>query len=224
MPRGGSRAGRRRQFRRPGGGLPGGLCRKVWMLVRGEGLADKHVALSDRPHRRNAQHRGADAHGDRRARRHAENRLERVRWRQSVTGAETEKPIRNVFLFIGADPATHGSTTAASLLDRHGLRAHRHSVPKDEIRAATPPGETDAAGDRTFRASSRSAMCARARSSASARRSAKAPPSWRSCMPSSLMCRLHRSAAPSGRAGEKVLCVAGGASCSASTPAPAPAQ
>ena len=32
--------------------------------------------------------------------------LERVRWRDDRTGAETEASIRNVFLFVGADPAT----------------------------------------------------------------------------------------------------------------------
>ena len=32
--------------------------------------------------------------------------LERVRWRHAPTGAEEERTIRNVFLFIGADPAT----------------------------------------------------------------------------------------------------------------------
>jgi thioredoxin reductase (NADPH) len=32
--------------------------------------------------------------------------LERVRWRDRRAGKETEAPIRNVFLFVGADPAT----------------------------------------------------------------------------------------------------------------------
>jgi thioredoxin reductase (NADPH) len=35
-----------------------------------------------------------------------ESHLERVRWRHNPTRQETEKPIRNVFVFIGADPAT----------------------------------------------------------------------------------------------------------------------
>jgi thioredoxin reductase len=35
-----------------------------------------------------------------------EGQLERVRWRHNPTGDETEKAIRNVFLMIGADPAT----------------------------------------------------------------------------------------------------------------------
>ena len=35
-----------------------------------------------------------------------ETGLERVRWRDRQSGAETEAPIANVFLFVGADPAT----------------------------------------------------------------------------------------------------------------------
>jgi thioredoxin reductase (NADPH) len=34
-----------------------------------------------------------------------EKQLERVRWRNNVTGEQTEKPIRHVVLFIGAEPA-----------------------------------------------------------------------------------------------------------------------
>ena len=35
-----------------------------------------------------------------------EKQLERVRWRNNLNGEETEKPIRHVFCFIGAEPAT----------------------------------------------------------------------------------------------------------------------
>jgi thioredoxin reductase (NADPH) len=35
-----------------------------------------------------------------------EKQLERVRWINNVNGEETEKPIRHVFCFIGAEPAT----------------------------------------------------------------------------------------------------------------------
>jgi thioredoxin reductase (NADPH) len=80
---------------------------KVWILVRGTGLAasmsrylidrietmanievltqTEIVALSGSP----------------------EAQLERVRWRHKPTGQETEKPIRNVFIFAGAEPATN---------------------------------------------------------------------------------------------------------------------
>jgi thioredoxin reductase (NADPH) len=47
-----------------------------------------------------------------------ENQLERVRWRHKPTGEETEKPIRNVFLMIGADPATEWLEGSGVALDR----------------------------------------------------------------------------------------------------------
>jgi thioredoxin reductase (NADPH) len=46
-----------------------------------------------------------------------ESHLERVRWRYNPTGQETEKPIRNVFLFIGADPATEWLRGSGVILD-----------------------------------------------------------------------------------------------------------
>jgi thioredoxin reductase (NADPH) len=83
-----------------------GFASKVWMLVRGPGLAatmsrylierieaaqnvelltrTEIVALSGTP----------------------QGHLDRVRWQDTRTGQVTEKPIRNVFLFVGADPAT----------------------------------------------------------------------------------------------------------------------
>jgi thioredoxin reductase (NADPH) len=50
-----------------------------------------------------------------------ESRLERVRWRHNPTGQETEKPIRNVFLFIGADPATEWLRGSGVILDNKGF-------------------------------------------------------------------------------------------------------
>ena len=47
--------------------------------------------------------------------------LERVRWRHNPTGDETEKPIRNVFLFIGADPATEWLHDCGVILDDKGF-------------------------------------------------------------------------------------------------------
>jgi thioredoxin reductase (NADPH) len=93
------------------------FARKVWMLVRGPGLAAtmsrylidritaaanievlterEIVALSGTPH---AQ-------------------LERVRWRHRPTGQETERPVRNVFMMIGADPATNWLQSCGIALD-----------------------------------------------------------------------------------------------------------
>ncbi len=79
---------------------------KIWMLVRGPSLAesmsryliDRIRATENIEVLTNTEIVGL--YGS------AEKQLERVRWRNNVTGEETEKPIRHVFLFIGADPAT----------------------------------------------------------------------------------------------------------------------
>ena len=83
-----------------------GFARKVWMLVRGSGLAasmsryliDRIAAAPDielLPHTEIVALSGT-----------IEGQLERIRWRNNKTGEEQEKTIRNLFLFIGADPAT----------------------------------------------------------------------------------------------------------------------
>lgn len=50
-----------------------------------------------------------------------EGRLERVRWRHASTRAKTERAIRNVFLFIGADPATNWLRACGVGLDAKGF-------------------------------------------------------------------------------------------------------
>ena len=79
---------------------------RIWMLVRGPSLAESMsqylidrieatpnievltrtevVALSGSP----------------------EGQLDRIRWRHRPSGQETEKPMRHLFLFVGAEPAT----------------------------------------------------------------------------------------------------------------------
>ena len=47
--------------------------------------------------------------------------VERVRWRNLRSGVETEAPIRNVFLFIGADPATEWLKGCGVALDKSGF-------------------------------------------------------------------------------------------------------
>lgn len=47
--------------------------------------------------------------------------LEKVRWRDRRTAAETEAPIRNVFLFVGADPATDWLQGCGVALDKAGF-------------------------------------------------------------------------------------------------------
>lgn len=50
-----------------------------------------------------------------------DGRLERVRWRNRKTGEEVEAPIGNLFLFIGADPATAWLADCGVELDRGGF-------------------------------------------------------------------------------------------------------
>jgi thioredoxin reductase (NADPH) len=50
-----------------------------------------------------------------------ESHLERVRWRHNPTGQVIEKPIRNVFVFIGADPATEWLKDCGVILDDKGF-------------------------------------------------------------------------------------------------------
>jgi thioredoxin reductase (NADPH) len=47
--------------------------------------------------------------------------LERVRWRDRAAGVETEAPIRNVFLFVGADPATGWLDGCGVAVDKAGF-------------------------------------------------------------------------------------------------------
>src|SRR5712672_3483093 len=79
---------------------------KIWMLVRAPSLAEgmsqyliDRIAATDNIEVLTSTEIVA-LHGS------PEKQLERVRWRNNLTGEETEKPIRHVFLFIGADPAT----------------------------------------------------------------------------------------------------------------------
>jgi thioredoxin reductase (NADPH) len=115
-----------------------GFAAKVWMLVRSPSLAESMsrylidrikatpnievltqteiVALSGTP----------------------QARLERVRWRHNPTGAETEKPIRNVFLFIGADPATGWLQGCGVGLDAKGFVRTGADIPPSEQRSGRP--------------------------------------------------------------------------------------
>ena len=81
-----------------------GYARHVYVLVRGEGLEDSmsrylihrientpNIAL--RTHTELAELTGDET-------------LEAARWKNSVTGEETVRPVRHVFIFIGAVPCT----------------------------------------------------------------------------------------------------------------------
>jgi thioredoxin reductase (NADPH) len=124
---------------------------KVWILVRGSGLAEtmsrylvdrieaadnievltetEIVALSGSP----------------------KGQLERVRWRHRPTGAETEKAIRNVFIFIGADPSTVWLKGCGVSLDakdfvRTGAAVPATGIPSGDHPQRPLPLETDVPG------------------------------------------------------------------------------
>ena len=90
---------------------------KIWMLVRAPSLAESMSQyLIDRirviDNIEVLTHTEIVAlYGSR------EKQLERVRWRNNMSGEQTEKPIRHVFLFIGADPATTWLRDSGAALD-----------------------------------------------------------------------------------------------------------
>src|SRR3982074_3172441 len=101
-----------------------GFAAKIWMLVRGPSLAESmsqylidRIAAAD-----NIEvltHTEIVAlYGSRK------KQLERVRWRNNATGEQTEKPIRHVFLFIGADPATNFLEDSGVVLDTKQVLLH----------------------------------------------------------------------------------------------------
>ena len=98
-----------------------GFAAKIWMLVRRDGLAATMSRyLIDRieatpniellPQTEVVALEGS-----------AEGRLARVKWRHLASGLETEKSIRNLFLFIGADPATQWLRDCGVKLDDKGF-------------------------------------------------------------------------------------------------------
>jgi thioredoxin reductase (NADPH) len=94
---------------------------KVWMLVRGAGLeATMSRYLIDRIKARpniellvytEVSKLTVDASGG----------LEAVAWRNNRTGEGSERPIRHLFLFIGADPCTSWLNGCAAAIDDKGF-------------------------------------------------------------------------------------------------------
>lgn len=116
------------------------FAKKIWMLVRGPGLADSMSQyLIDRIRASDnievLTHTEIVAlYGSR------EKQLERVRWRNNVTGEETEKPIRHVFLFIGADPATSWLRGSGVALDSKNFVLTGSDVRSDARRSNNGSG------------------------------------------------------------------------------------
>ncbi|MDR7095599.1 FAD-dependent oxidoreductase [Hydrogenophaga laconesensis] len=94
---------------------------RVTMLVRGPGLAasmsryliDRIEAIPNielRPHTALTRLHGS-----------AENGLSAVSWHDRRAGLQEEKPLRNLFLFVGADPETGWMAGCEAAVDAHGF-------------------------------------------------------------------------------------------------------
>ena len=103
LRRRGDRAGRRWQFRRPGGGLPGAEGQARAPLVRGRPRSDD-VALSDRPHRRRCPMSSSTPAPRSSAWKATNGGLCRRTFRGRDLRKPASCPLRHLFLFIGADP------------------------------------------------------------------------------------------------------------------------
>ena len=121
MPGGTRRADRGRQLRGPGAVFLSRFAANVSILVRGDGLAatmsryliDRIEATPNIEVLPRTELVGlAGSRG---------SNLERARWRRITTGEETELPVRNVFLFLGADPATQWLHGCGVALDAKGF-------------------------------------------------------------------------------------------------------
>jgi thioredoxin reductase (NADPH) len=108
---------------------------KIWMLVRGPSLAENMSQyLIDRIKAIDnievlTQTEIVALYGSR------EKGLERVRWRNNLTREETERPIRHVFLFIGADPATAWLRDSGVALDSKNYILTGSDVPSGSRRS-----------------------------------------------------------------------------------------
>jgi len=93
---------------------------KVWMLVRRSDLAatmsrylvDRIRGLANVEVLTSAEISGLEGH---------DGMLEAVTWRVGTTGQEVRRPIKHLFLFIGADPNTDWLAGSGVALDRKGF-------------------------------------------------------------------------------------------------------
>jgi thioredoxin reductase (NADPH) len=93
---------------------------KVWLLVRGRELAssmsrylvDRIAGLSNVEVVTQAEISGLEGH---------DGLLETIRWRHRGSGEEVRRPIRHLFLFIGADPNTNWLSGSGVALDAKGF-------------------------------------------------------------------------------------------------------
>jgi thioredoxin reductase (NADPH) len=93
---------------------------KVWLLVRGQNLAsrmsrylvDRIEGLTNVEVLTQATVTGLEGR---------DGVLEAVRWRQGLKGQEVRRPIRHLFLFIGAEPNTNWLSGSSIALDQRGF-------------------------------------------------------------------------------------------------------
>jgi len=115
-----------------------GHASKVRMMVRGPGLAesmsryliDRIAAASNIDLMTRTEIVALSGAPDR--------PLERVRWRDNRIGVETEQPIRNVFLFVGADPATEWLQGCGVEVDKAGFVMTGARLGDDNSRLSSP--------------------------------------------------------------------------------------
>ncbi len=96
------------------------LAAKVWLIVRGRDLAasmsrylvDRIEGLANVEVVTNAEISALDGR---------DGILEQIRWRERGSGEETRRPIRHLFLFIGAEPNTDWLADAGVALDAKGF-------------------------------------------------------------------------------------------------------
>ncbi|MBI3769710.1 MAG: FAD-dependent oxidoreductase [Deltaproteobacteria bacterium] len=97
-----------------------GQAAKVWLLVRGPGLeatmsrylVDRIAAIPNVEILVRTEVSALEGQG---------GMLEAVRWRHLLSGEETRRPIRHLFLFIGADPNTAWLSASDVALDDKGF-------------------------------------------------------------------------------------------------------
>ncbi len=113
---------------------------KVWMIVRGEGLdASMSRYLIERiestPNIEVIVRSEVTAlHGE-------EGGLDQITWRHIDSGAETQRAVRHLFLFIGAAPNTHWLSDCRVELDNHGfVRTGADLGPEQPLLQTSLPG------------------------------------------------------------------------------------
>jgi thioredoxin reductase (NADPH) len=121
-----------------------GHARKVYMIIRGGGLGasmsryliERIEATSNIELMFNTEVVALEG---------PDGSLERVRWRSRLSGEESSADIRNLFLFVGADPATGWLDGCGVTLDRGGFVVTGAQSEQNQGRPV-PPLETSVPG------------------------------------------------------------------------------